>query len=106
MLCRVGATANGATVSLNRLTSSGTETMVTHPYLELTHLDRLLTQEDGIFEHKRASTTDDYPLVHSSTDHVAIFPDVATIPSELLYLHAATANGGRVNVRQACAGDV
>lgn len=65
-----------------------------HPYLELTHLDRIL--EGGIIDQKQA--TDYQTLVHSSKDHVAICPEVANISGELMYLHAAvTDNNSKVN---------
>lgn len=77
---------------LNHFTSA-TELMA-HPYLELTNLDRLL--EGGVIDQKQATT--DYPLVHSSKDHVAICPEVGNISGELMYLHAAVTDNGKVNV--------
>lgn len=78
---------------LNHLTSSNE--LMPHPYLELTHLDRIL--EGGIIDQKQA--TDYQTLVHSSKDHVAICPEVANISGELMYLHAAvTDNNSKVNV--------
>ncbi|KAI2803229.1 hypothetical protein BLOT_007352 [Blomia tropicalis] len=88
-------------VVLNHLTSNNE--LMGHPYLELTNLDRILSEQGGnvdvgeqarIIDQKQAT---DYPLVHSSKDHVAICPEMGNISGELMYLHATVTDNSKVN---------
>lgn len=68
-----------------------------HPYLELTNLDPHF--EAAIIDSKQST---DYPLGHTSKDHVAICPEGRNISGELMYLHATVTDNSAINVNFLC----
>ena len=71
------------------MVSCSNNELMGQPYLELTNLDRILSEQSGngdvgeqaarIIDQKQAT---DYLLVHSSKDHVAICPEMGNIKKE------------------------